>query len=527
MITFQELNLSAPLLKAVEKLGFTTPSPIQAQALPLLLDGDTDFIGLAATGTGKTAAFSLPLLEKIDPNKKGLQALVMCPTRELAMQVADQINQFGQFKGLKALCIYGGAGYNDQIRGLKSGIQIVVGTPGRLIDHLERGTMKMDQVETIVLDEADEMISMGFKEDLEKVLASVQDQTRRIWLFSATMSPEIKRVANLYLKDYKLVQVNRTEVVPANVQQIYYVVKESDRAEVLKKIIDNEENFYGIIFCQTKALVNDLHTYLTSCGYKVDCLHGDKTQKDRERTMQAFRDKKVHVLVCTDVAARGLDVKEVGHVINYSVPRELDSYVHRIGRTARSGSSGVAISFVGPAGRGMISRLEKITNSKLIEGKIPTRKDIGEKKILNTLGDFKDQQTFTKAMELLSPEWKETLSEMSAEEIAGRFLALMSPEVFSNFEKERDLQAGFQAERGGRDDSRRRERSRGPSRNGGGGGGRGFSRRDGGARDEGSRAGVRRPYAGPKRSTEGAKRPAPVGAFRAQKTDTARPVARA
>lgn len=483
MITFQELNLSAPLLKAVEKLGFTTPSPIQEQALPLLLDGDTDFIGLAATGTGKTAAFSLPLLEKIDPKVKGLQALVMCPTRELAMQVADQINKFGQFKGLKALCIYGGAGYNDQIRGLKSGIQIVVGTPGRLIDHLERGTMKMDQVETIVLDEADEMISMGFKEDLEKVLASVQDQTRRIWLFSATMSPEIKRVANIYLKDYKMVQVNRVEIVPAKVKQYYYVVKESDRAEVLKKIIDNEEDFYGIIFCQTKALVNELHTYLTSCGYKVDCLHGDKTQKDRERTMQAFRDKMVRILVCTDVAARGLDVKEVGHVVNYSVPRELDSYVHRIGRTGRSGSSGVAISFVGPSGRGMISRLEKVTNSKLLEGKVPTKKDIGAKKIINTLSDFQEQKTYTKALELLTPEWKESLKEMSSEEIAARFLALMSPEVFSNYDKEKDLQIGFQAERGGSMDGgrRRRDRDRG-GRSGGAGAGRSFSgrRRQGG-----------------------------------------------
>jgi ATP-dependent RNA helicase DeaD len=411
-------------------MGFVEPSPIQVKTLPVLLDGPTDFLGLAATGTGKTAAFGLPVLQHLDFKIKGTQALILCPTRELALQVASQIDLMGKDLRVKTLCIYGGTGYREQLQGLKSHAQIVIGTPGRVIDHLERGTLRLDQVRTLILDEADEMISMGFREDLERVMSTIDREFAKIWLFSATMSGMIRKLVDRYLVDFKQVQINKESVLSSTVEQQYYVVREGDRNQVLCKIIDHADDFYGIIFCQTKAEVAELQVYLTGQGYKVDCLHGDKNQKDRERAMQAFRDKKVKILVCTDVAARGLDVKEVSHVINYSIPRELESYIHRIGRTARSGSSGLAMSFVSPRGKGIIYRIEKMTKSRMIEGRIPTRKEIGLKKVSKLLPTFREQTQYERATNLLSEDWKKALDQMSKEEVAGRFLSLMEPDVF-------------------------------------------------------------------------------------------------
>lgn len=430
MKSFTELSIHPSILKSITEMGYETPSPIQAQALPILLGDATDFIGLAATGTGKTAAFSIPLLEQIDTTKKHIQALVLCPTRELALQVSGQINLLGKFKGIRALPIYGGASYSDQIRGLKSGATVVVGTPGRLVDHIERGTLKLAELTTIILDEADEMISMGFKEDLEMILNQTNRESSQIWLFSATMSREVRKVADTYLKNPKQVQVNRTEMLSTTVEQIYYPTQESNKPEVLCKLIEAADDFYGIIFCQTKSLVTDVTQYLVNRGYKVDCLHGDKDQKARERTMQAFRDRKVTMLVCTDVASRGLDVKDVTHVINYSIPRELDSYVHRIGRTARSGKSGYAFSLVTASHRGLIPRIEQLTKSKMKEGKLPTRKEIGIKKISKILPGFQSQEFHTRAIEILDESWKTVISSMSTEEVVGRFLTMMCPDVF-------------------------------------------------------------------------------------------------
>lgn len=434
MQSFSELPLSAPLLKSIETLGFTTPSPIQAQALPILLGEPTDFIGLAATGTGKTAAFSLPFLEKIDMTKKGVQVLVLCPTRELAMQVSGQISLMGKAKGVKALPVYGGSSFGDQVYGLKQGATVVVGTPGRVIDHMERGTLNLENLITIVLDEADEMISMGFQEDIETILKGSNREQCNIWLFSATMSREIRRIADKYLKDPKQVQVNRTEMLSSTVEQIYYATHEANKPEVLCKLIDMADDFYGVVFCQTKSLVADLSQYLTDRGYRVDCLHGDKDQSARERTMQSFRDRKVTILVCTDVAARGLDVKDITHVINYSLPRELDNYVHRIGRTARSGKSGYAMSLVTPSHRALIGRIENMTKSRMKEGRIPNKKDIAAKKVAKILAGFQGQ-TSSHAVELMDTSWKETISTLTTEEVAGRFIALMFPEVFADIGK--------------------------------------------------------------------------------------------
>ncbi len=427
---FNDLNLSAPVLQAITELGFEKPSQIQAEALPILLGQPTDFIGLAATGTGKTAAFALPLLERLDPTNKSVQALVLCPTRELAIQVAGQIELMGKHLKIKALPVYGGAGYGDQIFGLKRGAQVVVGTPGRLVDHLSRGTLSLDGVATVVLDEADEMISMGFKEDLTSILSAVPEGQANIWLFSATMSPEVRNVADEYLRDPAQVQVNRTEMLPANIEQIFYVTQESNKPEVLCKLIDAADDFYGLVFFQTKALLMDVAQFLNQSGYAVDCLHGDMDQTARERTMKAFRERKVTMLLCTDVASRGLDVKDVTHVINYSIPRELDNYVHRIGRTARSGKSGYAMSLVTGSHRGLISRIERMTKSRMTEGKIPTRREIAAKKIGRVLTAFNNESNYARAVELMGLDWRDAISDLAPDEIAGRFLTLMFPDLF-------------------------------------------------------------------------------------------------
>jgi ATP-dependent RNA helicase DeaD len=441
MNTFEELSISAPVARAIKELGYETPSPIQAQALPLLLGEPTDFIGLAATGTGKTAAFAIPLLEQIDLEDEKMQGLILCPTRELAMQVTGQINLLGKFKDIRAVAIYGGASHVEQVRNMRHA-RIVVATPGRLIDHLGRGALSLDSIKTVVLDEADEMISMGFKEALEMILQNVPRETSKTWLFSATMSSEVRKVANAYLSEPKQVQVNRTEVLSSTVEQVFYPSRESDKPEILCKLIEVAEDFYGLVFCQTKSLVVDLTHYLTSRGYKVDCLHGDKTQGDRERTMQAFRDKKVRVLVCTDVASRGLDVKDVTHVVNYSIPRELEVYVHRIGRTARSGKAGMAISLVTPSHRGLIPRIEKLTKSSIKEGRIPSRREIGAKKVAKIFEEFQSVSFHDRAMAHLHEDWQAALLAMSKEEIAARFIAMISPESFDDSkEKQKPLQS--------------------------------------------------------------------------------------
>ncbi len=446
-------------------MGFQTPTPIQAQALPILLGEPRDFLGLAATGTGKTVAFGIPLLERVDPTVRAVQGLILCPTRELAIQVSGQIDLMGKHLGIHALPIYGGAPYGDQLRGLKRGMPIVVGTPGRIVDHMEKGSLDLSNVQTVILDEADEMISMGFKEDMELILSSFprHEEGSAIWLFSATMSREVRKVADEHLMDPEVVQVNRTEMVPEAIEQIYYRAHESDKPEILCKLIEAADDFYGLIFCQTKALVTDLTPYLRNRGYGVDCLHGDMDQNARERVMRAFRDRKVTILVCTDVASRGLDVKDITHVINYSLPREFDNYVHRIGRTARSGKTGFAMSLVTPSHRGLIARIEQFTKSRMREGKLPSRREIGAKKVSGFLRKFQDQDSVasTRATELLDDTWKSTIESMTREEIVGRFIALSLPEIFSDrLNETTETQAPVRAEKSDRRPSYQNDRPR-------------------------------------------------------------------
>jgi len=449
MENFDELKLADPLTRAIGEMGFVKPTPIQAKALPILLKGPTDFLGLAATGTGKTAAFSLPLLQRLvtGGKTKGVQALVLCPTRELAVQVTEQVNLLGKYAGIRAVAVYGGAGYGPQIEGLRQGASVVVATPGRLIDHLKRGTMSIEKVGVVILDEADEMISMGFKEDLETILSSTQTEGRNIWLFSATLNPVLRRVAETYMKKPQSAEVNQAKMLSGTVRQIYYTVRDKNKAKGLCKLIDHAEEFYGIVFCQTKQLVMELTDFLKLRGYRVDCLHGDKDQRSRDRSMGLFKEKKVNILVCTDVAARGLDVKDLTHVINYSLPREMDSYIHRIGRTARSGKEGLAISLVSPSEVYLVQRIEKVTKSKMEGGIFPSYKLISEKKLARYLPTFASAPNFNRAEAVLDDAWKATLEAMSKTEIASRFLALAFPNQFDDSEKGEDVGLKSEIER--------------------------------------------------------------------------------
>lgn len=426
---FSELSLRPEILRSISEMGFETPSPIQAQAIPLMLGREVDFLGLAGTGTGKTAAFAIPLLERIDTKARDVQALILCPTRELALQVAGQISLLGKYLRVKVATVYGGAPYAEQIRALKGGAQIVVGTPGRVIDHLERATLKLDSVRTLILDEADEMFSMGFKEEIDRVVEMLDGANT--WLFSATMSPEVRRVVNSSLHNPVTVQVSKPNTLATGVEQYFYRVNEPDKPELVCKLIEAADEFYGIIFCQTKALVADLTRFMLDRGYKVDCLHGDMDQNSRERTMQAFRDKKLSVLVCTDVAARGLDVKDITHVVNYSLPRELESYVHRIGRTARSGKTGTVMNLVTYTHRHLIGRIEQHTRAQMKEGFVPTKREIAAKKVARLLPTFANQPFASRVLEVMGEDFRAQLASMTPEQVASHFIVMMLPDIFS------------------------------------------------------------------------------------------------
>lgn len=433
---FSSFQFSDEITKAISELGFTAPTPIQQETIPLLLNNQTDFLGLAATGTGKTAAFGIPLLENMDApaskTKQTVQALILCPTRELAKQVTEQLNLLARYKKTKACAIYGGSDYASQLRTLKDGISIVVGTPGRIIDHLERKTLNLNTLKTVVLDEADEMISMGFKTEIERILQAVQQADKhQTWLFSATMSREVKKISEQFLTDPLQIQINKTEVVASGVEQIYYQLREDEKPNVIAKVIDLNPDFYGIIFCQTKALVVDLTQHLKNQGYKVDCLHGDMDQNARERTMKSFKNKFVNIIVCTDVASRGIDVKELTHVINYSLPRELDLYIHRIGRTGRGGNKGIALSLVTASHQGLVGKIEKATRSQMKKMPIPSDAELLDAKLLaayNSFANITDEsniqtiiQKITKSPEL--SQWMDSIDQMDKAEIVARFLS--------------------------------------------------------------------------------------------------------
>lgn len=424
-VRFDELGLSDQILKAVTEMGFEAASPIQAKAIPVLLAGK-DAIGQAQTGTGKTAAFGIPLLEKIDPKNKKLQGIILCPTRELAIQVAEEIRKLSKFMhGIKVLPVYGGQDIVKQIRSLKSGVQLIIGTPGRVMDHMRRKTIKFDQVHTIVLDEADEMLNMGFREDIETVLKEIPEERQTV-LFSATMPKPIMDITNQYQKkDAELVKVVKKELTVKNIDQYYYEVKQKNKEEVLSRLLDMYNPKRSLVFCNTKRKVDELTTALQGRGYFAEGLHGDLKQTQRDRVMNGFRNGKTEILIATDVAARGIDVDDVEAVFNYDIPQDDEFYVHRIGRTGRAGRVGKAFSFVVGKEVYKLKDIQRYCKTKIYAQPIPSLDDVTAikvEKILENVNQIINNEDLRDVIDMLENHLNE--EDYTAMDIAAAFLKL-------------------------------------------------------------------------------------------------------
>ena len=385
-VGFSDLNLGKELLKGVADLGFEEPSPIQALAIPLVLEG-RDLVGQAQTGTGKTAAFGLPALQKINSRSKKTQVLVLCPTRELAVQVAGEVSSLAaHLRGIAVLPVYGGQALDRQIRALQRGVQFVVGTPGRVLDHLERGTLNLENLELLVLDEADEMLDMGFREDIESVLGQAPEGCQKI-CFSATMPKDILSLIQSHMREPEFVRIQRKEITVAEIDQVYYEVRPYRKAESLCLVLDVQDFNKGIVFCSTKLGVDELTSQLMARGYQADALHGNLSQGQRDRVMGRFRGDSLDLLVATDVAARGLDIDDVDIVVNFDVPFDVESYVHRIGRTGRAGRSGKAITFVTARESYKIREISRYTKAEIRRGQLPSKREVSDMKTSRLLGE--------------------------------------------------------------------------------------------------------------------------------------------
>jgi ATP-dependent RNA helicase DeaD len=436
MRTFKDLGLSSKTLTALEKKGFEEPTEIQALTIPLVLTSKKDIVAQAQTGTGKTAAFALPLIELLDASIKQTQALILAPTRELVVQIAEEINSLKGDSGLTIAPIYGGQSIDLQLTRLKRGVSIVVGTPGRILDHLSRKTLRLDSIKFLILDEGDEMLNMGFIEDIETILESTPEE-KRVLLFSATMPPRIRELASKYMKEVESAKAEKA-LTTSLTDQIYFEVALHDKFEALCRIIDIEDSIYSIIFCRTKVEVDELTSKLQDRGYNVDCLHGDISQSQREAILRKFRKKNLNLLVATDVAARGIDISNLTHVINYSLPQDPESYIHRIGRTGRAGNQGTAITFITPSEFHKLGFIKRITSAQIRKKKIPdideilaARMQILTKDITGKIGDTGEKTFFH--------EWAEQLlSQGEPAEMIAAVLKLAFGDIFKR-ENYRDL----------------------------------------------------------------------------------------
>lgn len=388
-VTFRDLGLSENTLQAIEAKGFVHPTPIQAACIPVLLNDEKDIIGRAQTGTGKTAAFGLPLIDLLDEEIRTPQAIIITPTRELALQVANEIISFKGKKRLFVAAVYGGANMREQLRDLQKGVQIVVGTPGRIMDHIQRGSLDLSGISHVVLDEADEMLDMGFRDDIESILRSTPENIRML-LFSATMPPEIRDIARKFMGEYDEIAVQKQDVTNTSIEQLYYDVYERDKLEALVRIMETQKDFYGIIFCQTKIDTDSVANKLIERGYSAEALHGDVSQHQRERILAKFKKRSINILVATDVAARGIDVNDLTHVINYALPQDPESYVHRIGRTGRAGKKGVAISLISPPDFRKLSVIKRIVKTEIKKGALPGVQEVINSKLEHLKSDIAD-----------------------------------------------------------------------------------------------------------------------------------------
>ncbi|MBC8384454.1 MAG: DEAD/DEAH box helicase [Candidatus Cloacimonetes bacterium] len=435
---FYELGLSEEILEVIKQKGFETPSPIQALTIPLLLKNEKDIIGQAQTGTGKTAAFGLPIIENME-NSGITQVLVLTPTRELAIQVAEEMMSLRTNHDIGILPVYGGQSIEGQLRRLKKGVEIVVGTPGRILDHLKRRTLKIDRLSYLVLDEADEMLNMGFIEDIEKILSNTNED-KRMLLFSATMPKRIVKLAQKFMGEFEEIKVSTEGLTVDLTDQIYFEVNSSDKFEALCRIIDIEKEFYALIFCRTKLKAQHLGNALSDRGYDAAALHGDISQNQRERILEQFRKKRISILAATDVAARGIDIQELTHVLNYSIPQDPESYVHRIGRTGRAGKTGTAITFITPSEYRKLMHIQKTANAEIRKEKIPKVKQLinmKRKRIIGEIGEIIESRTFDDNL----PIANDLLGDNKPEEIIAALLTHAYKDDFSpeKYAKIRDV----------------------------------------------------------------------------------------
>jgi ATP-dependent RNA helicase DeaD len=439
MKKFEDLGFNADILRAISELGFETPMPVQANVIPLMLDEKCDIIALAQTGTGKTAAFGLPLVQSTDTESNATQALILCPTRELCMQITGDLKDYARYSGkLKILAVYGGASIENQINGLKKGVHIIVATPGRLIDLIGRRAAKLSAVTTVILDEADEMLNMGFLDSINEILEEVPEG-RRTLLFSATMSPEISGIARRYMDSPKEITIGTRNAAAENVTHGYYLVHAKDKYKVLKRIADSEPDVYGIIFCRTRKETQEIASKLIEDGYNADALHGDLSQAQRDTVMQKFRVRNLQLLVATDVAARGLDVDDLTHIINYSLPDDLEVYTHRSGRTGRAGKTGISISLVNIREKHTLKQLEKLIKKPFNPIPIPSGNEICGKQLFHWIKKLETVVTEHQEIEKFLPEINRKLEDLDREELLRRVVSLQFDKFLDDYRSGDDI----------------------------------------------------------------------------------------
>ncbi len=458
MNPFVELGIRHDIVNAITELGFEKPTPIQEQAVPVLLTGSNDFVGLAQTGTGKTAAFGLPLLELLDFSQKHPQALILCPTRELCLQISKDIEKFAKnIPNVHVVAVYGGASISDQLRQIRRGVQIVVATPGRMLDIIGRNAIDFSNVRYVVLDEADEMLNMGFQEDINNILSTTPDE-KKTWLFSATMPAEVRRIAKNYMTDPFELTVGTKNSGNANIEHHYYVIRARDKYAAFKRIVDSNPQIFGIVFCRTKIETQEIAESLIKDGYNADALHGDLSQQQRDKVMKRYRERSLQLLIATDVAARGIDVNDVTHVINYSLPDEIENYTHRSGRTARAGKTGISLSLVNLKELGKIRQIEKVIGKPFIKMEVPRGETVVESQLFAMINKVQQVAVNDDHIDPYLPKIMESFAELSKEEIIKRFASLEFNRFLEYYQNAPDLNVDASEGRGVSDRKGKSER---------------------------------------------------------------------
>lgn len=464
MKTFEELGVSSEIRKAIEEMGYENPMPVQAEVIPYLLGEGNDVVALAQTGTGKTAAFGLPLIQKIDVKNRVPQALILCPTRELCLQITGDLNDYSKYiDGLKVLPVYGGSSIESQIRSLKNGVHIIVATPGRLIDLIDRKVAHLETVGNVVMDEADEMLNMGFTESINSILEKVPEN-RNTLMFSATMSPEISRISKKYLRNAKEITIGTKNEGSKNVNHIAYLVHAKDKYAALKRIADFYPQIYGIIFCRTRKETQEIADKLIQDGYSADSLHGELSQAQRDLVMQKFRQRHLQILVATDVAARGLDVNDLTHVINYGLPDDTESYTHRSGRTGRAGKTGISIAIINMREKGKMREIERIIKKKFIMGTLPTGKEICEQQLIKMMDDIEKVKVNEEEIGTFLSEINRKLEWLSKEDLVKRVVSMEFNRFLEYYKNAPEIEAPTGNERISRERDERPRRDRGSDR---------------------------------------------------------------